>query len=244
MILERLRRRLRSQQTRLSIRPHRPWWWRWGFRVAWVVVCCALLLGGLRWYGASLLTPLRLQADNVSLRSEQARLESALQGARAQIAVLEQARAEDQTARNTLAQELAALREDNLHLKEDLASVRSLMAPAAGAGVHLSGFRVAGGVTPGEYHWHLLLAQGGRQIEDFRGHLRLRLEYAQGEPREPQFAAVGKGGDGAQPLSFKYYEELEGSFRTTTGQHLRRVWAEVWREGDAQPAASQSFALP
>jgi len=244
MFLIRLRRRLRSQQTRLAIQPHRPWWWRWSQRLLALLACCALLLGGLHWYGASLLTPLRLQADNLSLRAEQDRLQAALQKAKQDLEVLAQARAQDQAARNSLAQELARLREENLHLKEDLASVRSLMAPAAGAGVHLSGFRVRPGLAPGEYLWHLLLAQGGRQAADFRGRVRLRLEYAPGESRDPQFAAAGHGPDGTQPLSFKYYEELEGSFRTTTGQHLRKVWAEVWRDGETQPAASQSFALP
>jgi hypothetical protein len=244
MFLQRLRRRLRSQQIQLTIKPQRPWWWRWSSRVLWVAACCAALLGGLHWYGASLLTPLRLQTDNLQLRAERADLQADLQKAQQELNVIAQARAEDQAARNSLAQELAVLREENLHLKEDLASVRSLMAPASGAGVHLSGFRVRPGVTPNEFVWHLLLAQGGRQSGDFHGRVRLRLEFAAGDAREPQFAATGQGPDGAQPLSFKYYEELEGSFRTTSGQHLRKVWAEVWRDGDTQPAATQSFALP
>lgn len=244
MLLQRLRRRLRSQQVRVAIQPHRPWWWRWSGRILWVVLCSAGLLAVLHWYGASLLTPLRLQSDNLELRTEHAQLQADLQKAQQELTVIAQARAEDQAARNSLAQELAVLREENLHLKEDLASVRSLMAPAAGSGVHLSGFRVRPGVGPNEYLWHLLLAQGGRQSDDFHGRVRLRLEYAAGEPREPQFASVGQGPGGAQPLSFKYYEELEGSFRTTNGQHLRKVWAEVWRDGESQPAATQSFAMP
>ena len=244
MFLERLRRRLRRQQTRLAIQPHRPWWWRWVGGAMWLVGCSLVIVGGLHWYGASLLSPLRLQADNYALHAEQLRLQGALAQAREQLQMLTQVRAEDAAARTSLAEELAALREENLHLKEDLASVRSLMAPAAGAGIHLSGFHVRTGPNPGDYDWHLLLAQGGRQVQDFRGRIRLRLEYASGEPRDPQFASIGKALDGAQNLSFKYYEELEGSFRTSTGQHLRKVWAEVWREGESQPVATQSFVLP
>lgn len=244
MFLQRMRRRLRSQQVRVAIQPHRPWWWRWGIRAAWLAACGALMLGSLNWYGASLLSPLRLQADNLALQSELATAHATLQRTQQDLAVLVQARAQDQAARNSLAQDLASLREENMHLKEDLASVRSLMAPAPGAGLRLSGFRVRPGVAPGEWLWHLLLAQGGRQSADFQGRVRLRLEYAPGEPREPQFATAGHGLDGAQPLAFKYYEELEGSFRTNNGQHLRKVWAEVWRDGDTQPSATQSFAVP
>jgi hypothetical protein len=245
MLLQRLRRHLRSQQTRLAIRPQRPWWWRWAGRALTLALCCVLILGGLHWYGNALLGPLRLQAENQRLADEQQKLSAELLRAQQSLALVAHTREEDRAARASLAQELAILREENLHLKEDLGSLRSLMAPgAAGGGVRLSGFRVHAGVTPGEYRWHLLLAQGGHQAGDFRGKVRLRLEYAAGESREPQFPVSDSARDGAQPLSFKYYEDLEGSFRIASGRHLRKVWAEVWRDGETQPAASQAFALP
>lgn len=213
-----------------------------------VLVCLAVALGLLQALGLGWLSPIALRAELHAAQVQNRSLAEALAAAQQGLAMQEQARREGLAASNSLAQELASLREDNLHLKEDLASLRSLMAPdGPSSGVRLSGFHVHMGALPGEYRWHLLVAQGGHQAQDFLGRVRLRLEYGPGELRDPLPATASGGGDGAngaQTLSFKYYGELEGSFRTAPGARPRKVWAEVWRNGGTQPVASQSYALP
>ena len=233
-------RRLRFGTAALAIRPQRPWWWRWAGNALIVALCIVLGFGALQLFGLDWLSPLRLQADNTRLRSEREAVLDSLRVAQESLALQERTRREDQAARDSLAQDLASLREENLHLKEDLASLRSLMAPEGTAGgIRLSGLRVRATAVPGEYRWHLLVAQGGRQVQDFQGRVTVRTEYAPGESHDTGVA----GQDGTQTLNFKYYGELEGSLRTPPGSHLRRVSVEVWRNGDRQPAASQSVLL-
>lgn len=262
-------RRRRRRELDLSIRPRQHWAVRWaplllavvGIAAAWEVMPRLLAMTG---------SPLALAGQVTALTDERDRLRAALQARDSELAVQAAAREQDRAARASLLQELTAVREEALHLKGDLAALRNLghgtAAPvsagtaastgqaaspgaaqvpasgataAPGAAVHLSGFSVHPGAVPGEYRWHLLVAQEGTQQAGFAGRIRLRLEG-------PGQLVAGADGmpDRAQGMAFKYYQDLDGMVRVAgTGQGTR-LWAEVWREGQARPVASASAPLP
>ncbi len=228
--------RRKRRELELSIGAHAPGWSRWG---PWLAL---LLLVPAAWLARPYLLPWLPGATASSAAGvpavDVAALQSTLEATRQQLALEARGRQQDQAARESLAQELAALREENMHLKEDLASLRSLDSAAAPQGVQLSGFTMRAGAMPGEYRWHLLVAQDGRQSAPFTGRVHLRLEYAGTAPAGPDPAA-----ESAQPLSFKYYQDVEGELRVPASRHPVKVWAEVWREGQRQPVASVSLPL-
>ncbi len=245
-VLSRLswQRRRKRKELELSIRPTPPWWVRWlptlGL-LALIPLGALMLPYVLSRFGISSTTNLAIEVR--TLRASEAGLRSALQASQQQLAIEARTRQQDQAARESLAQELAALREENVHLKEDLASLRSLGVNSVPGGVQLSGFTLRAGAMPGEYRWHLLVAQDGRQTAPFTGNVRLRLEEAAGGTATST-AGTALAAEPAQPVTFKYYQDVEGELRINPGQHASRVWAEVWRDGARAPAASVSLVLP
>lgn len=234
----------------MSLRPERPWWVRWGS----MLLINMLLLGGVSLashvLGWPLLGPYHMNVDTRALEAEHRVIEQQIAEANETKVVQERLQNEEKAARENLAQDLAALREENMHLKEDLASLRNLKNPAATGGsagpvegLKLSGFKVQAGAVPNEYRWHLLVANAVNQARPFQGKVILKLQYASGERVEVQ-PISSKPNDSPQLLSFKYYQEVEGTFRGALAKPASMVYAEVWRNGDANPAAVVSLPMP
>lgn len=235
-------RRPATASQALSIRPTRRWWWRWWGGAVLLTGFLGALLAGLQLAGLDWLGSAQLRLDNRALRSALSSASASQQIALQQLAVQERTRREEAAARATLAQELAGLREENLHLKEDLAAMRSVMPGQGGTGVHISDFRVRSGGVPGEYRWSLLVAQGGRQSVDFIGRVHLRVEIPAAGGRTTQ-QIVEDLREPTPALSFKYYQEVEGVFRLPARVQPSRVWVDIWRDGQSRPVVSMASPL-
>lgn len=251
-MLPRIQRALRSNlghhQVKMSLQPDRPWWLRWGLMLALNAATLGAVSLVSHLLGWPLLGPYHMNLDHRALEAEQKVVQQQIEQANETKLVQERLQNEERAARENLAQDLAALREENLHLKEDLASLRNLKNPAASAagsneGLKLSGFRVQAGAVTNEYRWHLLVANAGNQARRFQGKVILKLQYASGEKVEVQPSST-KGNDSAQLLSFKYYQEVEGTFRNALAKPATQAWAEVWRSGDSNPLAVVSLPMP
>jgi hypothetical protein len=234
----------------MSLQPERPWWLRWGR----ALLINAVILGAISLVshilGWPLLGPYHMNVDTRALEAEHKVVEQQIAEANETKVVQERLQNEERAARQNLAQELAALREENLHLKEDLASLRNLKNPAATGGVvtpaeglKLSGFKVQAGAVPNEYRWHLLVANASNQARLFQGKVILKMQYVSGERVEVQPIST-KPNDSTQLLSFKYYQEVEGTFRGALAKPASMVYAEVWRNGDSNPIAVVSLPMP
>jgi len=245
-----IRSNLGSHQVKMSLQPERPWWVRWGS----TLILNLLILGGVSLashiLGWPLLGPYHMNVDTRALEAEHRVVEQQIAEANETKVVQERMQNEERVARQNLAQDLAALREENLHLKEDLASLRNLKNPSnmGGAvspteGIKLSGFKVQAGAVTNEYRWHLLVANAGNQARPFQGKVILKLQYASGERVEVQPIST-KPNDSTQLLSFKYYQEVEGTFRGALAKPATMVYAEVWRNGDSNPTAVVSLPMP
>jgi len=245
-----LRSNLGSHQVKMSLQPQRPWWLRWGSSVMWNLALLGIISLVSHILGWPLLGPYHMNVDTRALEAEHRVVEQQMAEANETKVVQERLQNEEKAARQNLAQELAALREENLHLKEDLASLRNLKNPAAiggtptsSEGLKLSGFKVQAGAVPNEYRWHLLVANAGNQARPFQGKVILKLQYASGERVEVQPIAT-KPNDSTQLLSFKYYQEVEGTFRGAPAKSASMIYAEVWRNGDSNPTAVLSLPMP
>ncbi len=246
-----LRSNLGSHQVRMSLQPERPWWLRWGGTFFLNVALLGTIAIASHILGWPLLGPYHMNMDTRALEAEHRVVEQQIAEANETKVVQERLQNEEKAARENLAQELAALREENLHLKEDLASLRNLknLATAGGGsvtpteGLKLSGFKVQAGAVPNEYRWHLLVANAVNQARPFQGKVILKLQYTNGERVEVQPIST-KPNDSAQVLSFKYYQEVEGTFRGASAKPVTMVYAEVWRNGDSNPTAVVSLPMP
>jgi len=245
-----LRSNLGSHQVKMSLQLERPWWMRWGGILLLNVTVLASISLASHILGWPLLGPYHMNVDTRALEAAHREVEQQIAEANETKVIQERMQNEERAARENLAQNLAALREENLHLKEDLASLRNLKNPAATGGtatpaepLKLSGFKVQPGAVPNEYRWHLLVANSTNQARPFQGKVIIKLQYATGERVEVQPIST-KPNDSAQLLSFKYYQEVEGTFRGALAKQATLVYAEVWRNGDSNPAAVVSLPMP
>lgn len=156
--------------------------------------------------------------------------------------VIAELQKQEEAARAGLMQEMALLREENLRLKEDLASLRNLKgAGPAGDTVRLSNFIVRAGADPEQYDWRLLITIP-RDSKAFQGRVLVRLQYPSGEKIDAP-SHYGNMPDKEGTLQFKYTQTLEGSFRNTQSMKPSQVIAEIWKNGDVSPIASIATPL-
>lgn len=243
-LLKKIRQRFGISAPRMTVTTHVAWYWRLLAIVA--VLSCSLVLAawmydaGRRFAGFDRgeaeqeLSQLRervgkLTAESASLRTSVNASESKLQIERA--------------AQAQLGHQVKALEDENARLKEDLAFFENLI-----PGEHrdntllINRFRAEPGALPGEFHYRLLLMQGGRRDKPFQGNLQLLVTLQQdGKDAIITFPEVAAAP--AYKISFKYFQRIEGMFRVAPGARVKMVQVRVFENGSAQVRATQSFNL-
>lgn len=243
-----LRQRFGIAAPRVAVHTHIPWYWRW--------IGLAVLVGVSAASAAWIYDAGRRFAgfDRNESETELARVKSELDASHAELERLRAiANAADsrvsieRTAQQKLAQQIRALEQENARVREELATLESMLSSDARANNVLSiyRFKVEPDLLPGEYRYRLLLlAPGVRREKEFTGRLELVVSLTEeGRNAMMSFPAEADAGAGAFRLSFKYFRRVEGTFRVSPKAHVDNVQVRVYETGATQPRATQTVAL-
>jgi hypothetical protein len=240
-------RRFSISAPRLAVRPHVPWYVRWAIMLPFI-----LAVGGVVWWaydaGMMLAGFHRGEAEQeiATLRERVAQLEAQNADQANQIAAHERQAQIQQAASDEVQEQVNALHDENLRLREDLAFFQNLPLTAGrDADLSIHSLKLEPGSLPGEYHCRMLLVQGvQRRGRVFEGDLQILVNGDKGgqkvvlqfpQPDSPEIAA--------QRLNFKYYQRVERTLRLPDGVHVDSVEIRVFEKGMQEPKVSQTVLL-
>ena len=168
----------------------------------------------------------------------------------------------DRAASEQVQAQLKALENENARLKEDLSFFESLLpTPANAKGVVIRSFRLQAlndseresgrtgrtsnrksGGEPQALRYRLLVQQSGRPERDFVGAVSLTVSLQQaGRPWILQLPDATIPDAGPQPLSFRHYQRVEGTFELPEGAVVRSVLVKIQSNGEVR--AQQTFTM-
>lgn len=243
-----MRQRLGIAAPRVAVTSHIPWYWRW--------VGIAVLLGVSAASAAWIYDAGRRFAgfDRSEVQRELNAVRSELEGARAELARLraitnaaDSRLAIERAAQQKLAQQIRALEQENAAVREELATLESMLDSDArqGSGLSIYRFKVEPDLLPGEYRYRLLLlTPTTRRERTFKGRLELSVSLTEGgESAMMTFPEPADAGAAAFRLAFKYFSRVEGTFRVNPRAKVESVQVRVYETGSTQPNATQSVSL-
>ncbi|MCC6610242.1 MAG: hypothetical protein IT515_11305 [Burkholderiales bacterium] len=244
--LRRIRRRFGIAAPRLAVNPHVPWYWRALRIVAVLSVSGVLALwmydAGRRFAGFD---ASEVQDELAMLRKRVAEFEADVPRLRA-VADSSDARLKiEQAAERDLARQVKQLEADNARLKEDIAYFENLSArDQADERVRIARFKVEPGALPGEYHFRVLVMQGGSRPRGFDG----RLQFIVNLQRDGKDAILVIPDELPDPgaayqIRFTRFYRAEGVFRADPAAKVRSVQVRLLEKGTEQPRATESFTL-
>jgi hypothetical protein len=243
-----LRRRFGIAAPRVAVHSALPWYWRWLGIAALLGISAAsaawIYDAGRRFAGF----------DRSEVQEELSRVSRELDAARAELERLRAvANAADsrlsieRTAQQKLAQQIRSLEQDNARVREELATLESMLTSEARSGhaPAIYTFKVEPDVLPGEYRYRLLLVTPStRRERDFNGRLELIVSLQEGGRNVMMsFPEQQDAGAGAFKLAFKYFRRVEGTFRVNPKAKVESVQVRVYETGSNQPRATHTVAL-
>ena len=184
-------------------------------------------------------------------------------GKLALVAHLENQQRVDRAASEQVQAQLKALENENARLKEDLAFFESLLpTPTNAKGVVIRSFRLQAlndserdnvgapggafdrkaGDAPQALRYRLLVQQSGRPERDFIGAVSLTVSLQQGgRPWILQLPDATIPDAGPQPLAFRHYQRVEGTFELPEGAVVRSVLVKIQSNGEVR--TQQTFTM-
>ena len=179
------------------------------------------------------------------------------------VAQLENQQRVDRAASEQVQAQLKALENENARLKEDLSFFESLLpTPANAKGVVIRSFRLQAlndserenaraprnasdrkaGDSPQALRYRLLVQQSGRPERDFIGAVSLTVSLQQGgRPWILQLPDATIPDAGPQPLAFRHYQRVEGTFELPEGAVVRSVLVKIESNGEVR--TQQTFTM-
>lgn len=246
-MLRNIKRRFSISAPRLSVRPHVPWYVRWAITLPFF-----FLAGLLVWWsydaGMELAGFHRGEAEQeiAVLRDRVATLESENANQASLLAVGERQAQMQQASADEVQEQIKALNEENLRLKEDLTFFQNLpLTSGRDAELSIHSLKLEAGSLPGEYHCRMLLVQGvQRRGGVFDGNLQILVNGVQGGQKVvlqfPQKVATEVE---EHHLNFRYYQRVERVFRIPVELHIDSVEIRVFEKGMQEPKAKQTVLL-
>jgi hypothetical protein len=236
---------------RMAVRSRLPWPWRAVLGVVLVAV-----IGGMWWWGFDFgqffggvnrqeaeARMAALEAGNVELRKENARLKSKTLQQETELAMASGKEA-------TLSRQALELSAENAQIKEELAFLQQLVADSnKQAGLSIQRLTVDR-ESDGAWRYQVLVVRGGSPKEEFTGNvtMHLTLQAAQGSPAlRPTLMTLPDdqaGSAAAFALKFKYYQRLEGTIAVPAGAAIRSVTVRAYETGQTAPRATRSLVIP
>ena len=246
MKLKLLKRRFGMQAPRLAIRPQMPWYFRYGAIAAGVIA--AVGLSGVAYhYGQSYAGIGADQVDTTpeKVRRESARPESTNAALKSELdATLRQLQME-RAARTDLAKQLKALAKENAQLREDIAILQAVAAPADKTdGISVSSVRVEPNAAAGEYTYRIVLVQTGARTKPFQGSYELIVNLDRDGVRTGMtIPESSEKASGANKLDFRVHQRIDGTFKVAPGAEVKSVQVRVFEVGQPQPKVMQTVAV-
>lgn len=242
-------RRFSISAQRLSVRPHVPWYVRWAIAIPFV-----LALGGLVWWaydsglelagfhrGQAVKELEGLRETLLSLQEENAKLSS-------QAASFERQAQMEHAANQEIANQIKALGDENVRLKENLTFFQNLPLAQGESESDLSILRlkIERDSLPGEYYCRLILVQSVKQRgKAFQGNMQLIVNAIKdGKKVVLQFPFENSPQESAAyQLNFKYYQVIDRGFRVSPDMVIENVQIRVFERGVREPKVVQSVGL-
>lgn len=244
----RLRRRFGIAAPRVEIHTQIPWYWRWvGIAILFGISAASaawIYDAGRRFagfdHGEVQQQLFRVQGELEDTRAELAKVRAIANAADSRVAI-------ERTAQQKLAQQIRTLEQENAKVREELATLESMLTSDARAANTLSiyRFKVEPDVLPGEYRYHLLLVgPSSRRERDFTGRLELVVSLQEGgQNAMMRFPEQKDAGAAAFRLAFKYFRRVEGTFRVSPKAKVESVQVRVYESGSSEPRATHAVAL-
>ncbi len=242
----RVNRRFSISAPQMAVRPHIPWYLRWGmvlpFVFAAIVVAWWAYDYGLEFAGFH-----RTQAEQElsRLRDQVAKLESDNTQLNDQITQYERKIQIEQAANQAISDQLKSLADENGHLQEDLVFFQNLTS-AGGKEGELGVHRLTlqrDTMMPGEYHLRMLLVQSGQRAKMFNGSYQLVATVVENGQSSTLVFPQEESGNAPFKLSFRYYRRVEQSIELPPDAKLDSVQVRIFEQGDTEPKVRQSVSL-
>lgn len=209
----------------------------WPVRVVFVLVLVGTFLIGGKWvyelgrdfagFGEDLHAEVtRLRGENESLRSERESLTKSEIAAQSRLSI-------ERSTQDQLGKQIKSLEIENAKLKDDISFFENLSASGPLTGLAIKRMVVERDVLPGQFHYRILVTQGGKIDHDFNGDLQLLVSLQ----HEGKTVIMNLPGDapnaGAKSflVNFRFFERLEGTFQIPTGAVVKQVEARILEKG-------------
>jgi hypothetical protein len=243
-----IRQRFGIAAPRVEVQTRIPWYWRWagiavllgvaGAAAAWIYDAGRRFAGFDRSEVVQELK--RVQGELDTARAELEQLRAVANAADSRVSI-------ERTAQQKLAQQVRALEQENIRVRQELAMVEQMLTSEERHTQTLAiyQFKVEPDVLPGEYRYRLLLlTPTDRRGRDFNGRLELVVNLQEGG--QSAMMSFPEQGDAAAPafrLAFKYFRRVEGTFRVNPKAKVESVQVRVYESGSSQPRATHSVTL-
>jgi regulator of replication initiation timing len=222
-------RRLRSTfgigSSRMAIRSQHAWYWRWLLNVMMM-----LLVAGVVWWLVQ--NSYRITGSDISevrnristLSEENEAMKRDLETVRGSLTERERQLQIEKASQSELARSVAQLQEENAGLKEDLGFLRKVMSSnTAPEGIAISDLKVEREGRPNEFHYRMMLTQGGQRKQDFRGRVQLVARVSTPSGSNTLTFPEPAAGEGYGAFDFKFYYKAEGRFAIPADATLKSV---------------------
>lgn len=245
VMMRSLKRKFGISAPKVAVRPQIPAYVRWS-----AIGILAVLAVGLSWsmydagrkfagfdknevnYELERLsqTNIRLQRENDELRMKMASLDRQSQM--------------DHVAREDIGKQVKALETENIRLKEDLAFFQNLgsVPGKTEQRVSIGRLKLERGQLPGEYHYSLVLVQGGQRQKDFQGSLEFAVNFQQ-NGQKMVMPLASENPAKMLDVRFKFYQRVERSFRMPPDATVESMQVKVFENGIAQAKLMQTVNL-
>ena len=176
-------------------------------------------------------------ADQQVLTSRLAQLESQLQGAHEKVRAIDSSVLLESTAKETLAEQLRQVRQENTSLREELALFETMSEPGGDARYPMAVSRVKVDAIAGDryrYKGVVFHRATGRQGKEFQGeyHLELRVRRSGGDVMITVPSDLSK--DGSKKIAVRSVFRVEGEFQLRPGDLLTEGVLVVTQNGVIQ----------
>jgi len=241
----RVNRRFSISAKKVSVRPHVPWYLRWGLLLPFIF---ALL--GLVWFaydsGMEIGGFNRSQSDRerselnkkvIKLKAENTMLSD-------QIAKYERQIEIEQSSNQVVAEQMKNLSDENARLQEDLAFFQNITATQGKSGeLGVHRLTLVQDTMPGEYHLRMLLVQSGTRVKTFKGNYQLIATVSENGQSSSHVFPRSEDRKEQFKLNFRYYQRVEQSIQLPLGVELDSVQVRIFEQGVLEPKVRQRVSL-
>ena len=227
------------------MRPHIPWYLRWGMVMPFVVAALALA-----WWaydnGLELAGFHRSQAEQElsRLHDQVAKLQSENTHLNDQLIQYERKAQIEQASSQAIADQMKDMSDENVHLQEDLAFFQNLtefQGKAGELGIHR--LSLEKDTIPGEYNLGMLLVQSGQRVKVFNGYYQLVATVVDNGKSSTHVFPQDEAGNAPYKLSFRYYQRIQQSIQLPPDVQLESMQVRIFEQGATEPKVRQNVVV-